>query len=388
MTTATTSKKNQQSDDKNQLPPSSHSFLLWFVLLIAVAACAASGYLLWSQQKQASSLQLNQNQIKALESQSTQVQSSLQAQLQTALDQNKQTIQNELTKFALDANQANKKIALSSAAYLVRMANLALIINQDPKVATQFLDLAQMRLKNMPALESLRVNITNAKEQLIQVPDLDIDGILMQLGALKKVVMHIPVTPKMPVTDKAGVKSDATAKTEQSKVSANWKTLWSWLQRFMIITHHESDPNVLPTPEHLQSVQDSVYLGLSTAQWAVLHKNTQVYAHALNAAMTQLKSIEQNDPRMVDQLLAQLQKLSNISVDPHYPNLDDLMNQIVTLQDQATAMPTAKVQPKKTTKTTVLETKPNRPAYSENKTSSNNKKDAKNVKPTAQEVMV
>lgn len=332
--TTTKTKKTTAAAKQSQ----SQNMFVWIALAIAILACAGVAYLLIGAEKQKTSiqqsLQANQAQITTLQSQATQAQAAMQNNMQQALQANQQSVQKALAQLNQGKQQADKQIALSSVVYLVRMANLALLINQDPKVATHFLDLAQSRLQDMPSLESLRTDITNEKEKLVAVPNLDVDGILMQLGGLKKVIMALPNTPHW--TQQADTKKEVVAKetTLKQKATADWSTLWNWLKRFVIISHRDNDPNVLPTPEHFQSVQDSVYLGLSTAQWAVLHKNTDVYQHALTAAINQLNSIKQSDTQTIAKLVKEVTTLSKATVDPHYPNLDSLMNQIVTLQNQ------------------------------------------------------
>jgi uncharacterized protein HemX len=339
MTADTPVKKTKAKQNAEQGSREPQNILTWLVLLVALIACTGVGYLFWGEQKQESSLQQSlqsyQMQMAALKAQTVQAQGTMQDTMQSSLQKNQQAIQKTLSQLTASKAQADKEITLSSVIYLVRMANLALIINQDPKVATHFLDLAQKRLRNMPSMQSLRAEITSQQEQLITVPDLDVDGVLMQLAGLKKVVMHIPNTPhwtQQVTKPQPMIKENSSLLSD--KASADWNTLWSWLKRFMIISHRANDPSALPTPEHFQSVQDNVYLDLSTAQWAVLHNNTTVYQHALTAAADQLKTIQQSDPKMVGQLLSQLEKLSGSNVDPHYPSLDSLVDQVVTMQDQ------------------------------------------------------
>lgn len=304
-----------------------YHFFTWITLLIALLTCAGMGYLYWSEQKSAARLQnildSHQAQITALQSKTDQAQASLQSTLQKAL-----------SSVTVEQTQTNNQLILSTVAYLVRMANLALIINQNPKGASHFLDLAQARIKDIPSMESLRINLINQKQQCDALPNLDIDTLLMQIHSISQQVMSlsdIPHWTKPLTTPPAQAPHENTTLSQQS--SADWHTFWSWFKRFVIITHHDNDPAILLTPEHFQNVKDNVYTNLSIAQWAVLHHDSQVYSNAIEQAIAQLSPLTQIDPTLSDQIVTSLNTLSKIDVSAHYPDLDQLINQVSSMQE-------------------------------------------------------
>jgi uroporphyrin-3 C-methyltransferase len=304
-----------------------YHFFTWITLLIALSACAGMGYLYRGEQKSAARLQnildSHQAQITALQSKTDQAQASLQSTLQKAL-----------ASVTIEQTQTNNQLVLSTVAYLVRMANLALIINQNPNGASHFLDLAQSRIKDIPSMESLRTNIIDQKQQIDALPKVDTVGLLMQIQGVAQQVMSLPDSLQWTQPSKAPLaKPDQKATTLSQQSSADWQTFWSWFKRFVIIEHHDTNPAILITPEHFQNVKDNTYTNLTIAQWAVLHNNPQVYAKAIQQAITLLGAVTQNNPTQAAQIINSLNTLSKVDLSANYPNLDQLMNQIMSMQE-------------------------------------------------------
>ena len=183
-------------------------------------------------------------------------------------------------------------------------------------------------------MESLRASIIDQKQALDAAPNTDVEGFLMQLSGLKNQVMNLSNNPHWSenISDQQSY-NDYEKSQISEHASANWKTLVAWIKRFVIISHPKNNPTILPTPEHFQSVKDSVNLDFSIAQWAVLHNNSQVYLYGLHEALTQLNSIAQNDPVAMNQILSQINALSKLNIHINYPDLNSLINQITNMQE-------------------------------------------------------
>jgi uncharacterized protein HemX len=302
---------------------SSHHFFIVLASVLCIVSCAGVSYLFWNEQKNTIRMQA------ILDAQQSQL-----TQLQSSMETSQSNLQKTLSQWNLKPEQTQKQLVIASVAYLVNMANLALMIHQDSKAASQFLDAAQTQLLNFPSMESLRTNILTQKNALDTTPNVDVDTLLSQINMLKNQVTNITDNPhfyKPEITESTITKPQDNTLSQQS--IADWKTLLSWLKRFVIISHPDNDPTSLPTQNHLQSVKDYVLIELSTAQWAILHSNANVYANAINQAITVLTTIEKSDPAFIKSTQSQLITLSSIDVNAHYPSLDDLIKQISSFQN-------------------------------------------------------
>jgi uroporphyrin-3 C-methyltransferase len=309
------------SEGTNPVSPKSSFHISWLAivaLVVALIACGGAGFVGFQAWQLQHASAMHQAQLSGLSDQLNAVQQAetqRQADLINRLDQ--------LSAQVRQANGASDQVRLGSAIYLVRLANLALIINHDPVQAQQLLQQAQARLALLPEFSSLRSAIISARTQMMATSPVDLDGMLMRISALKSVIQTLSPLPKVP----AAPKSKKTAAASNT-ASADWRTLWGALKSAFVVSHHGSKEKALPTIDHVQAVKDSVYVMLTSAQWALIRQDSTVYKSMMQDALAQLQTIKRVHPVVLKRLLTALKSLAHTSVSPSYPALGPLINRL------------------------------------------------------------
>lgn len=229
---------------------------------------------------------------------------------------------NRLSSLSL---QSHEQRALSEAAYLIHVANLHLLIGQDPDSALRALQVAHNQLKQVanPAALSLKQTLANDIVKLEKMPRFDIAKLLARLQSLKEDVAKLPSLPTQALTPQ----DDSTTNTEPTDTSPWYKKLGhslSGLKDLVIIRHDRKDIKPLLSPEQLMFLKQNVQLKISEAEWAVLHQNVSIYMQGLNAAKQQLNAHYPNQQAMAS-VIKEIDALLTINIRPKLPSLMETM---------------------------------------------------------------
>jgi uroporphyrin-3 C-methyltransferase len=211
---------------------------------------------------------------------------------------------------------------LADASYLLGMANDQLTINNNPDMAIALLQDADQQLAMLTQAHYgvLRDEINHAITRLKNLPRVDVVSVLKQLTMLTNNIQALPcVAPALP----------ARHQPEVQLPQHGWKKYWQQtlhaLRGLVVVTQTEQPMKPLLTQD--QRVNFNLHIAniLQQAQWAVLHRNQQIYNLSIEqsvAALNQYFKLNQNTTAIVQQL----QKLQKINIAPDYPNLHYLQN--------------------------------------------------------------
>ncbi|MBF4424351.1 uroporphyrinogen-III C-methyltransferase [Vibrio anguillarum] len=304
------------------------------VIAISLSIIFSGGIAYQMQQKDA----FYQATINALQTQLTQTQSQLAAEI-NQIKQETQTKADQLThKTDVALNQQQKSIdslqlaiadikgrrpndwLLAEADYLVKLAGRKLFLEHDIISATKLMESADQRIAelNDPSLVPLRKAMARDITQLKIIPLIDREGLVLRLTTLQQRVDTLPLANAM---------LPETQQQSAPQVSENindWQNnLVSSLKDFSenFITFRTRDGNAIPllSPEQHFYLKENLKAKLETAIKAVYAEQQEIYTTALSTADKWSASFFNSDDQSVQQFNHALLQLSKQNIQVQYP---------------------------------------------------------------------
>ncbi|AEH31736.1 Uroporphyrin-III C-methyltransferase [Vibrio anguillarum 775] len=304
------------------------------VIAISLSIIFSGGIAYQMQQKDA----FYQAKINALQTQLTQTQSQLAAEI-NQIKQETQAKADQLThKTDVALNQQQKSIdslqlaiadikgrrpndwLLAEADYLVKLAGRKLFLEHDIVSATKLMESADQRIAelNDPSLVSLRKAMARDITQLKIIPLIDREGLVLRLTTLQQQVDTLPLANAM---------LPETQQQSAPQVSENindWQNnLVSSLKDFSenFITFRTRDGNAIPllSPEQHFYLKENLKAKLETAIKAVYAEQQEIYTTALSTADKWSASFFNSDDQSVQQFNQALLQLSKQNIQVQYP---------------------------------------------------------------------
>ncbi|NAX18957.1 MULTISPECIES: uroporphyrinogen-III C-methyltransferase [unclassified Vibrio] len=304
------------------------------VIAISLSIIFSAGIAYQMQQKDA----FYQATINALQTQLTQTQSQLAAEI-NQIKQETQTKADQLThKTDVALNQQQKSIdslqlaiadikgrrpndwLLAEADYLVKLAGRKLFLEHDIISATKLMESADQRIAelNDPSLVPLRKAMARDITQLKIIPLIDREGLVLRLTTLQQRVDTLPLANAM---------LPETQQQSAPQVSENindWQNnLVSSLKDFSenFITFRTRDGNAIPllSPEQHFYLKENLKAKLETAIKAVYAEQQEIYTTALSTADKWSASFFNSDDQSVQQFNHALLQLSKQNIQVQYP---------------------------------------------------------------------
>ncbi len=323
------------------------------VSLIIALLVAAGGAYLWKE--------LKQNQSALVEA-NTQLQQSLQA-LRSA-DQSQQSAlntrlsqQQQAIAAMHEAQQRELQTALASlhkelgrdrdgwvryeVEYLLAYANRRLQLDGDVQSADAALQAADERLKAQgdPALLPVREAIAGERRALAAVPRLDIEGMVLELGALAGGVSSLP----MPGAPQRAPEQAAQDDGEQSPGWGDWRqlgsALWADLRSLVTIRSGRDRPLPLTSPEQRFFLQENLRLKLLAARLALLQGEQKALGTILGEADDWLQRYFDNESTAVRATRESLQRLAKVEPRPALPDISGSLHRLRKLDEPAAPAP-------------------------------------------------
>lgn len=278
-------------------------------VVIAVLIAIAAGGLAWQVQvMQQHNRQINDEKIKHLAQEFSQLHTqndSLIAQIQS---QQK-------------TNQQSEDWVLAEANYLVKLANFNLAFDHNVANAQLLLKTADNYIAqlNDPRLINVRQSLADSLAKLQAVPKTDPEGILLQLDALGAQVANLPIiaTPE----DKANVQPPQQHHHHQPGWKRNLEESWRQIQKLVVIQYHEQMVDQLVAPADRNYLDMHLQLLLGQAQWAVMHEKQKLYRHSLMAAQEWVKNYYVETSPKTQAMIAGLQTLAEQNINPALPSI-------------------------------------------------------------------
>ncbi|MBY7668891.1 uroporphyrinogen-III C-methyltransferase [Vibrio anguillarum] len=304
------------------------------VIAISLSIIFSGGIAYQMQQKDA----FYQAKINALQTQLTQTQSQLAAEI-NQIKQETQAKADQLThKTDVALNQQQKSIdslqlaiadikgrrpndwLLAEADYLVKLAGRKLFLEHDIVSATKLMESADQRIAelNDPSLVPLRKAMARDITQLKIIPLIDREGLVLRLTTLQQQVDTLPLANAM---------LPETQQQSAPQVSENindWQNnLVSSLKDFSenFITFRTRDGNAIPllSPEQHFYLKENLKAKLETAIKAVYAEQQEIYTTALSTADKWSASFFNSDDQSVQQFNQALLQLSKQNIQVQYP---------------------------------------------------------------------
>lgn len=315
-------------------------------LLLAVAALLACAWLLTELRRVsdragalAQELQRAQIRIEATAEEAGQ----LRAQSHELADRNASVGHRlEQTRAALERAaqaQGNVDFALAEVEHLLILAQQHLVLMQDVETAQAALQAVERRLEGLqaPGLDAVRGQVAADLLRLAQVPKVDYNQWIEDLGELAAAVEMMPLRPET----QAAVEKPATA---TSPAPQGWRgflhAVWQELRGMVVIMRAASGPAPLPG-ERYYLVQN-LLLQIETTRLALLRRDTRaLHAAADSGARWLQRWFDGSDPR-VRNALEQMQTLATLHPAPQLPDITSSMETLRALvRERAAPAPLA-----------------------------------------------
>jgi len=281
--------KEKNSCKKNKL------IIYTLVLLILIGFV----YLVW--QKQQLSFQVKQ------------LQNKFQEQLNA-----KEIIKVNNNDFELSASLAEVK-------HLIRLADIELVINHDVTMAIKLLTMADQRIKEQSNLTSVQRAIINDIEALKLMPTINVIEIMSKLNVLDSQILKLPI-PNL--STQLSHKERLPMKTSEVKSKNFWQKLIATsldkLQDIIIVKKHDQPIEPILSEEQQRYIIQRMQLELNQAQWAVLHKQQQIYQASLKKIVNLTDDYFASNPADASDIKKTIKELELISLTPKIPNLVSL----------------------------------------------------------------
>jgi uroporphyrin-3 C-methyltransferase len=303
-----------------QTPPAARSggAVAWLALLLAVGLGAAAGWAFWEAQAREAALLQRLAELEASDTPSQAVaadDSALRAELralerdvQDALEQRLDALQPRLQSQALSVQeQASRLEALESrlaeqraelaqlrggdrdswllaeVEYLLRLANQRLIMAGDKASAQRLLQSADGILRQLDSvgLHPVRRAVAEDLAALRALPELDVEGLYLRLGALVDQVAGLVI---FELPQRVGEDEVAPADTWQQRLQQGYQQALSTLSHYIVVRRREVPVEALVDPQWEGLLRQNLVMLLQQAQVALLSGNQALYSASLQRA--------------------------------------------------------------------------------------------------------
>ena len=240
-----------------------------------------------------------------------------QAQMQESINANQVDIAQLSQRFSQTAAEKN----ITEAGYLIRLANIHLLIEKDSSVALQLLKMAQQQLESLSEgkLVFLKEAINQDVAILSTIEPVALTKLSDQLDQLKTEVNNLPLFPTRQSPEITPKRTEFVAERK------NWwerlKYNLSGLKKLFVIQQH-IDHLISPLLEPQKSLflTQNIQLKLIQAQWALINRNSSLYQKSLKTAIQRLSEYD-SDQTEIAALIRKIQALAAVDIKPTLPSL-------------------------------------------------------------------
>lgn len=250
-----------------------------------------------------------------------------------------QSVQTEILSLKNDRDMSLQK-TLADVTYLVRLANLQLIIGHEKQTALSTLLTAQTELANeqttslTPLKSALIADITTLRA----TPNIHTKQLFLTIESLQQQIQNLSSIPAKP--------NISLQKTIDAVKSADQHDVWyrriagslAQLKTLFVIRHLDKTSTPLFSPELESALKQNIVMQLTMAQWALLHHNQTIYLSSLQNVSQALQTYFALSPAQ-NPMLTQLSTLEKIDIDPTLPTLN---NTLFALSVISTNLPSVK----------------------------------------------
>jgi uroporphyrin-3 C-methyltransferase len=309
----------------------------FFRLLLLVGICGFS-YFGWQQvtnsqrelQQQITALKSDvkklQTDFQALFSQEEQEQvpSDLEAQIKALsaqvqhLDRNQTTLFNRIQQ----PQPRAEDWVLAETTYLLTLANHRLLLAQEVEGALAALQKADDNLRPLtqPAVLAVKTQLAEEIKQLRAVERPDLAGIAVRLARFAAEAEKLPLLQGTHQIETA----PAPSQTRGHSIE-NWQDLvaviWGQLKPLVVLRYSTDADTGLLSPEQRHFVMQSLRLKLEMARLALLRRDTQNFATAIQAVHHWLERYYDQNNNEVKSLRQELANIQKMELTPQLPDI-------------------------------------------------------------------
>lgn len=338
-----TSKLPTEKTDKKISPPSKKPSsaslgLAMLSLLIAIATAAIAVYIYKFH------IQPNlipPQQMVTYEKKLSDVQRTLLTQQHVLGD-----VQKKLNQYQQEKQSGT--VGLDEAEYLIKLAMFNLNFGGNASVARQLLQTADEKIQSLgdPKYWPLRQAIAKDLAALDAVSKVDLPGIVSRLNALSEQVESLPhaQAPAENLTAQSRAVASvqpASASSFTQKLQVVGQRVLDILSRLVVITRDVPKAAPLLPPDQYAYVITNIQSKLSTAEWAVLYHQPQIYQQSLMQAKQWAFRYFAESNNQVVAFIKSLEELMAISVKPAFPDLSNTLNMIDQIKNNVSPSPAA-----------------------------------------------
>ncbi|WP_304985703.1 uroporphyrinogen-III C-methyltransferase [Coxiella-like endosymbiont] len=306
-----TSTSNDLPKKLKPRPPRNTGLLLSITALILALACIGSNIAIWRHlsthqfERELAELRINLQQS--------------QARMQATLNANQADIAQLSQKFTKATSEKN----IAEASYLIRLANMHLVVEKDFAVALQLLKMARQQLESSSQeslvllKEAIDQDITNLSASALT----KVTKLSDQLDQLKIDIGNLSPLPSKEFSE------ITSAKTEPTPEEKNWweklKYNLGGLKKLFVIRRIDYPTLPLLEPQQTLFLKENIQLKLTQAQWALINRNYSLYQKSLSTAIQWLAEYDSNQTETAA-LIKRIQTLAAVDIEPTLPSLKSL----------------------------------------------------------------
>ncbi|MCC5868688.1 MAG: uroporphyrinogen-III C-methyltransferase [Gammaproteobacteria bacterium] len=226
------------------------------------------------------------------------------------------------------SDDARRRWLRAEAEYFLNIANTELQLAADIGRATQALELADARLRQIdePGLNPVRAAIAAELTALGAVPTVDRAGISLRLASLARQVDALPLPQPAPGLFERGT----PVGTDEASPGLDraWRALRRALSNMVSVRRDDSPVSPQLSPEEGFFLRRNLEVQIENARMALLRRERGLYRDHLDSAAGWLEAwFDVTDPAVAS-VQATLEELAAIDIAPALPAVDDSLRRL------------------------------------------------------------
>lgn len=249
---------------------------------------------------------------------------------QEALEQGMQALRDQL-------GREHAEWVVAESDYLLRYASRRLLLERDVRGALIALRSADALLADganplyLPVREKLRAEI----QSLEHLPQLDVDGMALELGGLSRQLASLPLA-----TARRAI-SGYQAETAQAAEEGSWagrllSSMWHEVKSLVSVRRLDQKIQPLLPPEQRYFLEQNLRLRLELARLALLRGEVANYQENLATAAAWLDDYYDSEDAAVRNSRAAIAALAQINIAPALPEIGEALRALERIHEKQT----------------------------------------------------
>lgn len=311
----------------------SRRWILWLVIVILLALLGAGGYAGYRV------FQLGQARLGSLDARLAALESDQRSLSDTAVSRDDfeqahgqlaqrldtqadrlDSLSNSLTELSANTQGGRVAWARAEVRYLLRVANEELNIAHNVNGARAALSAADERMQSLadPRMTAVRAEVHKEMAALDALPDPDIEGMALSLGALSEQVDKLPLVQN---ERHLGGGHGATGEAETSAWSRFWHRITGVFHNMVTLRRSATPVRPLLPPKEEYFLYRNLQLELESARTALLNHDTANFRLSLNHAIDWLDRYFQADAPAVRSMRRDLKGMLDATLERDLPDI-------------------------------------------------------------------